>query len=438
MELNYQQDPTYQQLCAVSTTGEQEINTQDIVHYAFESVSQLEEVQEEVVLDNNNGLLLPAGESQFSCLVSTSNCNPVVRDDNQCVDMVLEEIITDTQHHVGEDNDDNEKEQMMMIMDMDDVIPATLPTALPPPSPKPLLTTLTSVPDISFDENNPFTAHNESARTQKPLSVSSSTSPIVKIVPTENSHKFVMKIQSKEPPDLSTTTQSAAAGESQCGRGGAQDLNNGIAMEEDEVDNDEEEEEEGEVVEEEETAATTRVNEVGKAVKVPREMKQLQKMVNSSKVLTDFMSSNASTPEIKGRKFRKAPGRPKKKVVDPSAAIVAVLATDHESPKRQSTRALAATEAAAAKKTSPDFMELFGSYLNQSNSVASETSGLNDAEELSMDYHSDNETNESVASGGTDTMQMKLPKVNSGNTNVSIEPAPKVSQGDCRPVHVDD
>lgn len=433
MEMNFPKDPSYQQLCPVSTTDRQVVVgldnvVQDIVHYAFESVSQLEAVQEEVVLDNNNGLLLPAGETQ--CLVSTSNCNPVIRDDNQCVDMVLEEeIITDTQHHVGEDDD--EEEQMMMIMDTDDFISATPPSTLPP-SPKPMLTTLTSVPDI-FSENNSFAASNEtSTRTpqnnNKPLSVSSSTLPIVKIVPTVNSNKFVMKIQSKEPPDLSPSTQSAA-GESQCARGLPQAANisesNGLAMEneaEDEVDN-----EEGELEEEEVALVAATVNEVGKSVKVHREMKQLQKMVDSSKVLTDFMTTTSSTSvESKGRKSRKAPGRPKKKVLDSTAAAAAVPPTDHESPKRQSTRTL------AAKKGSPDFLELFGSYLNQSNSVASETSGLNDADELSMDYHSDNETNESVASGGTDSMPLKLAKVNSGNSNV-VEPAPKVSQGECRP-----
>lgn len=387
----------------------------NILHYAFESMTQMEGVQEEVILDNQ--LVLPmVGESQLS-LVSTSGCNPVVKDDSQCVDMVLEEVVvTDTHHEQSED--------MLMIMNID-----MSPTPQPPPPPssenneKFEASCDGGVIAISAGSSNLSSAEDDvktiepaaaatqtnqfAARTQPTVSVPSSTAlllPIVKIVPTQvNSNKIVMKIQAKEPPDVSAVPVGTAIEEEEDGL----------------VDEDDGDEEEKVIVSS--NGKTGEQGEEGeddpsedKCKRVHREMKQLQKMVDSSKVLTDFMTT-------KGRKSRKSVGRPKKKA---SAVLPQPPQLDAhtESTKRQSTRRMFAevgggpaldTSTASATTTTTTADEMLNS-------------SVDDGDEVSMDYHSDNETNESVASGCTDSLPARLSKVNSCNATETVVAAPKV------------
>lgn len=390
----------------------------EIVHYAFSSLTQMDAVQEEIVLDpeDQHGLR----PTQMS-LVSTGNCNPVVKDDSQCVDMVLEEeIVTDTHHDNGD--------ELMMILAMSDERDEE----------QVQMSTSISTPDASHqgnnNNNNLNNCTNEAsaaaaatvekstlAQTQSPLLSSSAPPtatilPLVKIVPnySANPNRIIMKIQAKEPPD----TQTVTADSSQRVTGNGSHAEDGQEVED-------EEDEEEEIIELK--AATSATIEDGKSVKVPREMKQLQKMVDSSKVLTDFLNNttntSSSTPGNKVRKSRKAQGRPKKG--QDTAAPVAAGA-DNESPKRQSARALAAMEAQKQRV----FAEVSGSGLDSTTGTTADDSTemtYEGGDDLSMDYHSDNETNESVASGGTDSMSMKLlPKVNS-NQALEIVPAPKVS-----------
>lgn len=395
-----------------TATGDQETH---VVHYDFSNLTQMQDaVQEEIVLDGepiSNHIILQPVASQMS-LVSSSQCNPEIGDDSECLDMMLEEeIVTDTQHHHGEDDNG---EELLMILDMndDDVMPS-------PDTISAVVGDLSDGSKVNSSCNANEVACVESktnAQTQSPISLTTATTlPIVKIVPyTVNPNRLVMKIQSREPPDgqPGTAIESQGASESASGSAATED-DDPVA----------EEACEGEMRETNNTEPST-ATQPGSSLKVPREMKQLQEMVHSSKVLTEFMATaNHTSPTTTDRrKSRKAVGRPKK--VNPTEDETAAAA-EHESPKRQSIRAL---EAAAQKKRA--FAEI--SMDATTTTTGEDTTdmcgfvGEGDPEDAEMDYHSDNETNESVMSGGTDSMSMKLPKVNS-NSTISIIPAPKVS-----------
>lgn len=389
---------------AATATEEAEQTAQNILHYAYGSLSQMDSVQEEIVLDDGD-------EELSENILRPTDCNPDIKDDNQCVDMVLEEeIITDTQQH-----DDGEELLMILSMNDDDERPV-------PPAP-----TLTSLAGpVAVQSSEKATNKSSISRTQATSSPTATILPLVKIVPNTssvNSNKIIMKIQAKEPPDVARLDAHA----SQCLAG----EENGEKQPPDE---DEDGEDEPTEEEEEEAATTTRADE-GKSVKVPREMKQLQQMVDSSKVLTDFMNiavtttvPSTGTSNKLTRKSRKTPGRPKKKVQGAT-----VPGVEHDSPKRTSARAMAAMEAADKKKRM--FAEIGMDSSATGADDSTEIAPSFDADELSMDYHSDNETNESVASGYTDSMPMKLPKVNS-NSSISIVPAPKVSETACPFYHL--
>ena len=399
---------TYSHLTsAVPVNGDDE----EMVHYDFESLTQMH--GQEIVLDQHSGksvVLQPVPESQLS-LVSSSNCNPEVRDDTQSVDMVLEEeIVTDTHHDVGE--------ELLMILNMNEEQVQETPTRQTRPE--------QSNGDEAVHSNESGggrAAINEpNAQTQAPLPSSSSSSadtavPLVKSVPNNsNERKVAMKIHVKEPPDEPPPDGQATsfAAESH-------------SAEEDADEEEAEEEEEGIGSSVEEVRGKQNENQVAaagegsKPVKVPREMRQLQKMVVASKVLSDFMTTSptsSSADGVKVRKSRKSVGRPKKRGQQALEAAASV-SPDMESPKRQSTRAIAAQEAAAKQKrrTFPGMLD------------AEDSTELSyDGDEMSLEFHSDNETNESVASGGTDSMSMKMPKVNSSNSSISVPPAPKVSR----------
>lgn len=379
---------------------------EDIVHYAFESDSQLDQVQEEVILDGPSASL----DSQQS-LVSTSLCNPVVKEDSSCVDLVLvEEIVTDTQHHVGEDD---EELDMSILMDVDfsaaSEVPADKGGEFPGGTENSVQSTLESRPGQSCDSSNsngattPITNNNEPVTTSRTLSSSSSsTLPIVKIVPTANSNKIVMKIQAKEPPDLNQVTESTLIAQDTSSSTG-----NGVSIDEDPEDD--------------------LMDDELEAEELAEEVEEQEKSRKATKPKTIDTSMDLLPVDHKTRKSRKAVGRPRKKQLVPVAAAAAVAASvpvaEHESPKRQSTRALAANEAAQKRRA---FSEVGGAVLDTTD--GGEMSGLYDADEASLDYHSDNETNESVASGGTDSLPMKLPKASS-NSNAAVVPAPKVSGG---------
>lgn len=405
-----------------SQPEEDEDEVENIIHYAFGSMSQMDAVQEEVTLGN--------GETQIP-LVSMSNCNPVVKDDSstaatQCLDMVLEEtVITDTQHHHHHHHSNNnnsslplnpESDHMLMILDLDesqdnDLIPVISPVPADMMHKMPM--------DDDDDDNN----CDEKTKTNSPTSfVAQTQSPLsttlVKIIVPTNSNSDCtsvdMKVPTQEPPDAPEEPLNNNSGEQ-------------LDLEDEEED-----------CSANSTTITNTIPPVDdtcpvkSSVKVPREMKQLQKMVDSSKVLTDFMASTstAATPVLANKSVRKGGvGRPKKKNVSQEKK-----SDSHDSPKRQSARALAATEAALKLRRTVDGMSTA--------EESQETTTLNyDAlvDEISMDYsgqYSDNdETNESVASGGTDShslvTSMKMPRVKAADGNaapVIIVPAPKVSE----------
>lgn len=388
---------------AATASEEEEQTAQNILHYAYGSLSQMESVQEEIILDD-------VDEELTAGILRPGDCNPEIKDDNQCVDMVLEEeIITDTQQH-----DDGEELLMILSMNDDDERP-----------PAPTITSLAG--PVAVQSSEKATNQSSISQTQTTSSPTATILPLVKIVPnpsSENSNKIIMKIQAKVPPDVPPLDAHA----SQCLTGEG----NG---EKQQPDGDEDEEDEPTEEEEEEEASTTTLADEGKSVKVPREMKQLQQMVDSSKVLTDFMNiagtttmSPTGTTNKLTRKSRKTPGRPKKKVQEGAT----VSGAEHDSPKRTSARAMAAMEAADKKKRM--FAEIGMDSSATGADDSTEIAPSFDADEISMDYHSDNETNESVASGYTDSMPMKLPKVNS-NSSISIVPAPKVSKRHACPLY---
>lgn len=477
---------------SITTTVDQEEQAmaENIVHYAFGSASQMDAVQEEVILANGSTITNNPGDSQ---LVSNRNCNPVVKEDTQCHHgdgTVLEEtIVTDTQHNEGNGAD------LMMIMDLDEdddedpfsvLTPVNVDEAAGAAGLAPSTTNTTSnnadIASISCIEATATAATasdgiiittNDDAQTQLPLL--SHVLPLVKIVvpnavgcSSTTNNKIIMKIQVKEPPDVSQPAQDDLASA------------NGVA-ESDEDETMEEEQANAKVTEIVAATTTMEVVEAGgkstssssshhQHVKVPREMKQLQKMVDSSKVLTDFMASTStaittSTPvsnnnNNKVRKSRKggvggggAVGRPKKRVGGQESSP-STTPVDHESPKRQSARALAAMEAAQKRRMFAEINLDTTTTGDESQEHQLGSSGVYDAgDEISMDImdpdgHSDNETNESVASGGTDSatlLQMMMPTMkvqaakgraaaaagidnnSSSSAIAAIVPAPKVS-----------
>lgn len=397
------------EFCKVNTEPRQPTSSSSQqIQYAFGSLTQMDsDVQEEIVLDES-----ALGYAQPSSLISSYNCNPVIREDTQCVDMVLEEeIVTDTTHSM------DHGDELMMLLDMNDEVEPKYP------APIQMVTTSSSTNTSvagtarssncreSTEERMLTTNNNVSAvvvaQTQSPLfSLSSSateTLPLVKIVPNSTGGgsvqpKIIMKIQAKDRQESQDSVSNGGGNEP------------GDADEEEE----EEEVEDDGITTAADGGGEIKVMEDGgiKSGRVSREaavkQRQQQQMVDPE--------VNKTSPET-GRKVRKAVGRPKKKL---NATPVTETT---ESPKRQSTRAIGAQKKTrmfseiADEGNDDDSTEL----VNFEATTAVVAAG-NEEHNLTMDYPSDNETSESVTS---DSMTMRLQKVSS-NSAISIVAPPKV------------